>query len=62
MAPEITAVHERVDDIPVILALLLKMRMAELIDKHYIAGEHRTKVREMHELLQQIRQPGRSRK
>jgi transposase len=42
MAPEITAVHERVDDIPVIIALLLKMRVAELIDKHFPTNGNRT--------------------
>lgn len=42
MVPKITAVHERVDDIPVIIALLLKMRVAELIDKHFPTNGNRT--------------------
>ena len=35
MSKQITITHERTDDIPVIIAFLLKMRVAELIDKHY---------------------------
>jgi hypothetical protein len=35
MSKQITITHERTDDIPVILAFLLKMRVAELIDKHF---------------------------
>lgn len=42
MPPKITAVHERVDDIPVILALLFKLRVAELIDKHFPTNGNRT--------------------
>ncbi len=42
MAPKITAVHERVDDIPVIIALLFKLRVAELIDKHFPTNGNRT--------------------
>src|SRR5712691_5371797 len=35
MSQKITATHERVDDIPVIIAQLKKMRVAELLDKHF---------------------------
>ena len=35
MSKQITVTHERTDDIPVIIAFLLKMRVAELIDKHF---------------------------
>ena len=42
MSPKITAVHERVDDIPVLIALLLKLRVAELIDKHFPTNGNRT--------------------
>jgi hypothetical protein len=35
MSEQITITHERADDIPVIVAFLLKMRVAELIDKHF---------------------------
>ena len=35
MSKQITITHERTDDIPVIIAFLLKMRVAELIDKHF---------------------------
>jgi len=35
MSEQITITHERTDDIPVIIAFLLKMRVAELIDKHF---------------------------
>ncbi|MFN2456339.1 MAG: DUF4277 domain-containing protein [Pyrinomonadaceae bacterium] len=42
MGPKIIAIHERVDDIPVIIALLLKMRVAELIDKHFPTNGNRT--------------------
>jgi transposase len=35
MSTTITAIHERVDDIPVISAHLQKMRVAELLDKHF---------------------------
>ena len=34
MSKKITATHERVDDIPAIIAHLKKMRMAELLDNH----------------------------
>ena len=34
MSKQITITHERTDDIPVIIAFLLKMRVAELIDQH----------------------------
>ena len=37
-----TITHERTDDIPVILALLRQMRVAELIDKHYPTHGHWT--------------------
>jgi transposase len=42
MPTKISAVHERVDDIPVILALLLKMRVVELIDRHFPTNGNRT--------------------
>jgi hypothetical protein len=42
MAPKITAIHERVDDLPVIVALLFKLRVAELIDKHFPTNGNRT--------------------
>ena len=42
MAQKISAVHERVDDIPVIIALLLKMRVVELIDRHFPTNGNRT--------------------
>jgi hypothetical protein len=42
MNPKITAVHERVDDIPVLVALLLKLRVAEFIDKHFPTNGNRT--------------------
>lgn len=42
MSHKITAVHERVDDIPVLIALLLKLRVAELIDKHFPTNGNRT--------------------
>lgn len=35
MSQKITATHERVDDIPAIIAHLKKMRVAELLDKHF---------------------------
>jgi hypothetical protein len=35
MSKKITATHERVDDIPVIIVQLKKMRVAELLDKHF---------------------------
>src|SRR5919202_341691 len=35
MSEHITITHERTDDIPVIIAFLLKMRVAELIDTHF---------------------------
>ena len=35
MSEQITITHERTDDIPVIIAFLLKMRVAELIDQHF---------------------------
>ncbi len=35
MSKKITATHERVDDIPAIIAHLKKMRVAELLDKHF---------------------------
>jgi|SRR5215468_3775273 len=42
MPTKISAVHERVDDIPVIVALLLKMRVVELIDQHFPTNGNRT--------------------
>ena len=35
MSEQITVTHERTDDIPVILAFLQQMRVAEVIDKHF---------------------------
>ena len=35
MSKKITATHERVDDIPAIIAHLKKMRVAELLDQHF---------------------------
>jgi transposase len=35
MSPKITAAHERVDDIPAIIAHLNKMRVAEVLDTHF---------------------------
>ena len=35
MSRKITATHERVDDIPAIIAHLKKMRVAELLDQHF---------------------------
>jgi hypothetical protein len=35
MSPKITATHERVDDIPAIIAHLKKMRVAEGLDNHF---------------------------
>jgi len=35
MSEQVTITHERTDDIPVIITFLLKMRVAELIDKHF---------------------------
>src|SRR5262249_20986790 len=35
MSEHITIAQERTDDIPVLIAFLLKMRVAELIDKHF---------------------------
>jgi len=42
MSTEIDVVHERFDDIPVILALLLKMHVVELIDRHFPTNGNRT--------------------
>jgi transposase len=42
MPTKIQASHERVDDIPVIIALLLKMRVVELIDQHFPTNGNRT--------------------
>jgi transposase len=36
MSKNITAIHERVDDIPAIIAHLKKMRVAELLDTHFL--------------------------
>src|SRR2546422_513363 len=35
MSIKITAIHERVDDIPTLIAHLKKMRVAEFLDKHF---------------------------
>ena len=42
MDAKIIAIHERVDDIPVLIALLLKLRVAELIDAHFPTNGNRT--------------------
>ena len=42
MSTEIDVLHEQVDDIPVIIALLLKMRVVELIDRHFPTNGNRT--------------------
>lgn len=42
MSTKIEADYERVDDIPVIIALLMKMRVVELIDKHFPTNGNRT--------------------
>jgi len=42
MSEQMTITHERTDDIPVILALLRQMRVAELIDTHYPTHGHWT--------------------
>jgi hypothetical protein len=44
MSKQITITHERTDDIPVIIAFLLKRRVAELIDKHFPTHGHWTGV------------------
>ncbi len=36
MSKKITAIHERVDDIPAIIAHLKKMQVAELLDTHFL--------------------------
>jgi transposase len=42
MSEQSTITHERTDDIPVIIAFLLQMRVAELIDKHCPTTGHGT--------------------
>jgi len=42
MSEHITITHERTDDIPVIIAFLLKMRVADLIDKPFPTNGHWT--------------------
>jgi transposase len=42
MSKKIVAIHERVDDIPVIIAQLQRMRVARLIDKHFPTNGNRT--------------------
>lgn len=42
MSKKIAAIHERVDDIPVIIAQLQRMRVAKLIDKHFPTNGNRT--------------------
>src|SRR4030095_14175864 len=44
MSKQITITHERPDDIPVIIAFLLKRRVAELIEKHFSTNGHWTGV------------------
>src|SRR2546429_6990543 len=36
MSKKITAIHERVDDIPAIIAHLKKMQVAKLLDNHFL--------------------------
>ena len=36
MSKKITAIHERVDDIPAIIVHLKKMRVAALLDNHFL--------------------------
>ena len=40
MSKKITATHERVDDIPAIIAHLKKMRVAEFLDNHFLPNGH----------------------
>jgi hypothetical protein len=40
MSQKITATHERVDDIPAIIAYLKKMRVAELLDNHFPTNDN----------------------
>jgi hypothetical protein len=40
MSKKITATHERVDDRPTIIVHLKKMRVAELLDKHFPTHGH----------------------
>lgn len=42
MSKKVIAIHERVDDIPIIIAQLQKMRVARLIDKHFPTNGNRT--------------------
>jgi hypothetical protein len=42
MRKKTTAIHDSVDDIPVILALLLQMRVAEVIANHFPTNGTRT--------------------
>jgi transposase len=42
MSEQMTIIHERTDDIPVILAFLQQMRVAELIDQHFPTHGHWT--------------------
>ena len=42
MSKKVVAIHERVDDIPVIIAQLQRMRVARLIDKHFPTNGNRT--------------------
>jgi hypothetical protein len=42
MYTKIDAIHERVDDIPVIVAPLLRIRVVELIDRHFPTNGNRT--------------------
>ena len=40
MSKKITATHERVDDIPAIIAHLKKMCVVELLDPHFPTNGH----------------------
>jgi hypothetical protein len=42
MSEPMTITHERTDDIPVILAFLRHMRVAEWLDKHFPTHGHWT--------------------
>jgi len=42
MSEQMTITHERTDDVPVILAFLRQMRVAELLDKHFPTHGHWT--------------------
>src|SRR5712671_1777392 len=45
MSPKITAIHERVDDIPAIIVHRKKMRVADFLDHHCLPHGHGQGVR-----------------